>query len=159
MAPTDSFHTVLELCLPHVQSMRMLVFIAATNHRSSVICASHAHHQLQHLLVPVLEQAARWSGSPLQKQHIGSIRWLCRVAGREAFAAATAAVIEVPEVPVAVAKLLCHAGVRITYEQLVVAARNRTTGVEVWVQPDRTDLPAVVVKALYEGNTRVGSQL
>jgi hypothetical protein len=78
----------------------------------------------------------------LQDRCIGSIRWLCSLAGPDAVQAATATAV--PGVPAAVADVLLDAGVRISYQQLLSAAQKQLWQMHVWLKSGLTALPAWV---------------
>uniref|UniRef100_A0A383VEW7 Uncharacterized protein n=1 Tax=Tetradesmus obliquus TaxID=3088 RepID=A0A383VEW7_TETOB len=64
---------------------------------------------------------------------MSSIKWLCRVADEEAFAAASAAVLAVPNVPPAAVRMLTAAGVRVSNAAVMAAALKQQLGAEDWV--------------------------
>jgi hypothetical protein len=84
-----------------------------------------------------------------------AVLWMLRVAPEAATAALTVAstaehVVLLPAVPLDAAVQLVAAGVRITYAQLLAAAKSMVPGVEVWVQAQQqlgvqTDMPAAAV--------------
>jgi hypothetical protein len=122
----------------------------------------HARSLLQ-AAVEAVKSAHRTSGSSeeaqmqrnsdvaLQEQHRQAVVWLLLAVPAVAAAASTADLLRhVPTVPIGWALQLVAAGVRITYAQLLAAARNMVAGVEVWVQAQQqlgvqTDIPEVAV--------------
>uniref|UniRef100_A0A383V3P5 Uncharacterized protein n=1 Tax=Tetradesmus obliquus TaxID=3088 RepID=A0A383V3P5_TETOB len=64
---------------------------------------------------------------------MSSIKWLCGVAGKEAFAAQSAAVVAVPNVPWAAVCMLTAAGVRPTDAAVKAAALKQQPGAEAWL--------------------------
>jgi hypothetical protein len=88
-----------------------------------------------------------------KQQHKQAAAWLAAVLLRKAPALAldvSERLLHLPSVPLATAKQLVAAGVRITYAQLLAAAHGMVAGVEVWVQAQQrldvhTDIPAVAV--------------
>jgi hypothetical protein len=78
--------------------------------------------------------------------------WTSESAATSAFASADVLqrLLHLPHVPMQQAMPLVAAGVRISYQQLLAAARRMVTGVEVWVQAQQqlgivSDLPAAAV--------------
>uniref|UniRef100_A0A383WE03 Uncharacterized protein n=1 Tax=Tetradesmus obliquus TaxID=3088 RepID=A0A383WE03_TETOB len=67
------------------------------------------------------------------------MKWLCCTAGKQAVAAASDAVVAVPNVPAAVVQVLTAAGVRISDAQAMAAALKQQPGIELWLQA-RLDL-------------------
>jgi hypothetical protein len=63
---------------------------------------------------------------------MSNIKWLCSIAGKEAFAAAAAAVLPVPHVPLAAVRMLAAAGMRMTYAGVMAAAVQQLPGAEAW---------------------------
>jgi hypothetical protein len=88
-----------------------------------------------------------------QQQHKQAATWLAVILLRKAPGLAvdvTERLLHLPSVPLDTAKQLVDAGVRITYAQLLAAARSMVAGVEVWVQAKQelgiqTDIPALAV--------------
>jgi hypothetical protein len=113
---------------------------------------------LQTLLLPALRQVAAVPESPLYKQHIRDITWLCSVADREAFAAASAAVLAVSNVPAQAAHLLVDAGVRVSDAAVLAAALKQQPGAELWLEKmfwfmERTEIPLARLTALLRSGT------
>jgi hypothetical protein len=86
-----------------------------------------------------------------QQQHKQALAWLAAVLLRNAPALTievTERLLRVPSIPLVAAKQLVAAGLRVTYAQLLAAARSMVAGVEVWVQAQQrlgvhTDIPAL----------------
>jgi hypothetical protein len=123
---------IIDLAVCHIHSIHTLAQLSVVSKHCRAICAAHATHQLQALLLPALRQAAVVPASPLHQQHMSNIKWLCSVAGKEAFAAASAAVLTVPHVPLAAVRLLTAAGVRMTSAGVMKAAMYQLPGAEAW---------------------------
>jgi hypothetical protein len=129
----DTSMAVLDLVVCHINSVHTLARLSAVNKRCRDLCALQATHQLQMLLLPALRKAAAVPKSPLYEQHIQDIRWLCSVADREAVAAASAAVLAVPNVPASAAHCLAEAGVRVSDAAVMAAALKQQLGAEIWL--------------------------
>jgi hypothetical protein len=75
------------------------------------------------------------------------LHWVLKAAPA-AVAGAAERLVRMPAVPLDMAKVLVAAGVRITYAQVIAAARNMVAGVEVWVQAHQqlgveSDIPSL----------------
>uniref|UniRef100_A0A383VBJ6 F-box domain-containing protein n=1 Tax=Tetradesmus obliquus TaxID=3088 RepID=A0A383VBJ6_TETOB len=130
----DTSLAVLDLVVAHVDSLYTLAQLSVVNKRCRSICAAHATHQLQALLLPALRQAALVPAPPLHQQHMDSIKWLCSVAGKEAFRSASAAVLAIPNVPTGAVRMLAEAGVHVSDAAVLAAALKQQLGVEAWLQ-------------------------
>jgi hypothetical protein len=142
----DSSMAVLDLVVCHINSVYTLARLSAVNKQCRDLCALQATHQLQTLLLPALRRAAAVPELPLYEQHITDITWLCSVADKGAFAAASAAVLAVPNVPALTALLLAEAGVRVSDQAVLAAALKQQPGAELWLETmdvvsGRTQLP------------------
>jgi hypothetical protein len=131
---SDTILAVLDIVAGRITSVYTLSQLSVVNKRCRTICAEHASHQLQALLLPVLRQAAGQPKGPMQQQHMSSIKWLCSTARKEAFAAASYAVTAVPRVPAAAVRMLLAAGVRVYDTHIIDAALKQQPGVELWGQ-------------------------
>jgi hypothetical protein len=88
-----------------------------------------------------------------EQQHKQAVWWLAALLLRVAPHAAgdvAERLVNLPEVPLVVAKQLVSGGLRISYAQLLAAANSMVAGVEVWVQAQQqlgiqTDIPAAAV--------------
>jgi hypothetical protein len=88
-----------------------------------------------------------------KQQHKQAAAWLAAVLLRKTPSLAvdvSERLLHLPSVPLATAKQLVAAGVRVTYAQLLAAAHGMVAGVEVWVQAQQrlnvlNDIPAVAV--------------
>jgi hypothetical protein len=102
----------------------------------------------------LLDHALNSARCSEQQQHTQAAAWLAAVLLRKAPAIAaevTERLLHLPSVPLATARQLVAAGVRITNAQLLGAARTMVAGVEVWVQAQhelgiQTDVPALAVR-------------
>ena len=120
-----------------------------------------------HILLQQTLQSAGGLQKQTQQQHLQAVAWLLKALLKhtcnstpviEKSAAAVAVIlaslpaeglIQLPAVPLTWAKRLVQAGVRITWAQLLEAARSMVLGLEVWVQAldqldIQTDIPAAV---------------
>lgn len=80
---------------------------------------------------------------------LAQTRWLCSLAGQQALQRNAAAVLGVRRVPKEVAAIVQQAGLQLTTEDLVAAARSRAEGLENWlVEPYCTELHPVVFAVL-----------
>lgn len=130
----DNVLAVLDIAAGQVSSADSLARLSATNRRCRAICAIQATHRLKALLLPLLHQAAAQPKRPLQQHDLTIIKWLCCTAGKQAVAAASDAVVAVPNVPAAVACVLTAAGVRVSDAQAMTAALKQQPGIELWLQ-------------------------
>jgi hypothetical protein len=88
-----------------------------------------------------------------QQQHKRAAAWLAAILLRKAPALAadvSERLLHLPSVPLATAKQLVAAGVRVSYAQLLAAAHSVVAGVEVWVQAQQqlgvaADIPEVAM--------------
>lgn len=131
---SDTVLTVLDIVAGYITSTYTLSHLSLCNRRCRAICATHATHQLQALLMPVLRQAAVQHKGPMQQQHMSRIRWLCRTASKAAFAAAPVAVASIPDLPAAAVEMLTAAGVRVHDAHVMAAVCKQQLGAELWVQ-------------------------
>jgi hypothetical protein len=81
----------------------------------------------------------------------------------DAAADVTDRLLNLPAVPLDMAKRLISAGLRITYVQLLAAANSMVAGVEVWVQAQQqlgvqTDIPAAAVAICCDGDWVSGAR-
>jgi hypothetical protein len=111
-----------------------LTQISVVSKRCRAICTLHANHQLQALLLPLLQQAASNPRGPLKHHHLGCIKWLCSNVSREAIAAASDAAVAVPNVPFEAAKMLVKAGLNVSNAAVMAAAVKQQPGAEEWIQ-------------------------
>jgi hypothetical protein len=130
----DTSLAVLDLVVWLISSVYTLAHLSAVNKRCKDLCALQATQQLQKLLLPALQQVAAVPESPLYLQHSRYIRWLCSVADREAFAAASAAVLAVPNVSALTVYSLAEAGVRVSDVAVMAAALKEQPGAELWLE-------------------------
>jgi hypothetical protein len=97
----------------------------------------------------------------LQEQHRQTLVWLLLTAPAVAAVTPTAdLLLRIPSMPKRWVLQLVAAGVRITYSQLLAAARSMVAGVEVWVQAQQqlgvqTDIPEVAVAVCCEKASRL----
>lgn len=102
--------------------------------------------QMVRTLLPraVRETAALYRRSP--RKAILVMKWFVATVGREACedSTLTEAVTNIPAVPLAIAKCMMDGGLRITYKQLIEAAKRRVAGVEVWVTARNQDFDPLV---------------
>uniref|UniRef100_A0A383VDY1 Uncharacterized protein n=1 Tax=Tetradesmus obliquus TaxID=3088 RepID=A0A383VDY1_TETOB len=103
--------------------------------------------------MPLLRQAAEVPASPLHQQHMASIGWLCRVADEEAFAAASAAVLAVPNVPPAAVHMLRIAGVRVSNTAVLAAALKQQPGAEAWAFICGLSMPELIAQLRSQAGT------
>jgi hypothetical protein len=144
----EVFLAVLDLAICHVSSVYTLTKISAVSKRCRAICALHANHQLQALLLPLLRQAAANQDGPLKHHHLGCIKWLCSNASKEALAAASDAAVAVPCVPFEAAEMLVEAGVAVSNAAVMTAVLKQQPGVEDWL------LARVAVHGVSAGSNR-----
>jgi hypothetical protein len=130
----EVFLAVLDLAVCHITSVHTLTQISAVSKRCREICTLHANHQLQPLLLPLLRQSAASLGGQLRHHHLGSIKWLCSKASKEAFAAASEAAMAVARVPFSEAHMLVKARVRVSNAALLAAVLKQQPGAEEWMQ-------------------------
>jgi hypothetical protein len=131
---SDTTLTVLDIVAGHISSAYTLSQLSVVNKRCRAICSEHASHQLQALLLPVLQQAAGQPKGAMHRHHMSMINWLCSTARQEAFAAASEAVAAVSNVPAAAVRILTAAGVRVCDSHVIDAALKQQPGAELWVQ-------------------------
>lgn len=152
----------LSTCYHHgALSLIKVIQLSTSSKQCKQLCLSlirgNAHRQLLAAVADIKHQCAQFLTRPIsvtdevnKQWHLqhgladcqlldrlkSSLRWL--LAGLPPTAAAApataAALINTPTVPLFAAAMLVQAGVRISYMQLVDAARERVQGVEVWVE-------------------------
>jgi hypothetical protein len=101
----------------------------------------------------LLDRALNTARQSAKQQNDQAVTWLAGVLLGNSPALAvdvTERLLQLPYVPLAIAKQLVAAGVRVTYAQLLAAAHSMVAGVEVWVQAQQrlgvyTDIPALAV--------------
>jgi phage terminase large subunit GpA-like protein len=95
---------------------------------------------------PTLQRTAQTAEFELT---LAQARWLCGLAGQQALHQQAAAVLCVRRVPKEIAVIVQQAGLQLTTENLVAAARSRAEGLENWlVEPYCTKLDPVVLAVL-----------
>jgi hypothetical protein len=100
-----------------------------------------------------LDRALHTARESEQQQDRQAVAWLAAVLLREAPVLTedvSERLLHLTSVPLATAKQLVAAGVRITYAQLLAAAHSMVAGVEVWVQAQQrlgvhTNIPLLAV--------------
>jgi hypothetical protein len=143
--------------------LKRLARLAACSKEFERICQENACYNAASLIDHELN-AAR-NGVAQQEQHKPAIAWLTAVATDPAMAriAHKAAedvaekMLSMESVPMDRAAQMVAAGQRVTYAQLLAAAKRMVPGVEVWVQAQQregavTDIPAIAVAICSGGN-------
>jgi hypothetical protein len=142
----QSHELVLDLFAPYTSGPYDLVQLSAVSQAAKAACARYIEQHLPSLLLPLVRCTAHQPANTtlLQQQNIGTIKQLCRLAGSSALQALTAELVTVPGVPQAAVDALLRSGVRISYEQLLAAAKRQQDDIENWVQLGFTALPEAI---------------
>jgi hypothetical protein len=148
---------VLELLLDHAKEqlgVKGLACLAATTRDYRSTCHAHARLNCVWLIDQELNQA---QGRRAQQER--ALVWLASVARNDPNAERDVAeqLLSLKLVSPNLAAELIRAGVRVTYAQLLAAAKRGVTGVEVWVQAlqqvgGTTDMPAIAVAICCDGD-------
>lgn len=138
LAPDDNssiadWQEVLAVSISHLSLhdlMRISVCSKAANALISSYLSSGERVLARHLLRKTLQDA----GQQQLQQLRNCVEWLLLTAKTPENVLAVEDYSNIPRVPLAVCKLLVPAGVRVSYSQLVSAARNRVDGISSWIQ-------------------------
>lgn len=106
----------------------------------SKVCRSQVQLYLQHnvtLLLHAVKQAS------LMQLPQTAVKWFCSMAGLEAIQKQQRDLVCAANVFPAAAAHLLDAGLQISYQQLLLAARQRVPGFEVWVRSHFSGLPTI----------------
>ncbi|WIA35108.1 hypothetical protein OEZ86_003594 [Tetradesmus obliquus] len=154
--------------MKHEDTMCLLARLAASSKQLRAVAQSMVQQHVGQLL-PAVAAAAHSAQKGLRTGHtrastpmpqnaaqaaefertLAQTRWLCSLAGQQALQRNAAAVLGVRRVPKEVAAIVQQAGLQLTTEDLVAAARSRAEGLENWlVEPYCTELHPVVFAVL-----------
>jgi hypothetical protein len=145
----QGLHSCPKLCT-HL-NLQGLACLAAACSSCNAACLIVCKRDAAKLLADVFEALASvHHSSRQQKQQLDSLVWLLHAVPTAATPSAFNQLLRTPLVPLGLAKQLVAAGMRISYAQLLTAARSRVPGVEAWVQAQQqlamqSDIPAAAV--------------
>lgn len=137
-----NWHETFELALPYVSLIDLISLSTVSKAVGTVvntIITTGSRKHARHLLLAAVQQTAACSSvgvfTHLIDRHTESIAWLLRTASipNGVMLQDSSSYVNIPEVPLGICEMLVTAGVRISYKQLVSAARSLVQGVEAWV--------------------------